>query len=56
MSGSRTARHYRDLVLVRVDQALQRHGLPIPDDRTSDKFSLLGRRSAVTDTTAPPLF
>jgi hypothetical protein len=54
--GSRTPRHYRDLVRARVNQALQRHGLPIPDDTTSDKFALLGRGSTVTEPTAPTLF
>jgi DNA repair photolyase len=54
--GSRTPRHYRDLVRARVNQALQRHRLPIPDDTTSDEFALLGRRSTVTEPTAPTLF
>jgi hypothetical protein len=38
-----------------VDQVLQRHGLPIPGDTTSGKFALLGRRSSVTEPTAPTL-
>ncbi|MBM0240576.1 radical SAM protein, partial [Micromonospora sp. ATA32] len=29
--GSRTPRHYRNLVRARANQALQRHGLPIPE-------------------------
>ncbi|SIM58915.1 hypothetical protein SAMN04489832_0834 [Micromonospora cremea] len=39
-----------------MNQALQRHRLPIPDDTASDKFALLGRRSTVTEPTAPSLF
>ncbi|MGC1211568.1 MAG: hypothetical protein WA890_09945 [Micromonospora sp.] len=54
--GWRTPRHYRDLVWALVDQALQRHGLPIPDDTTSDNFALLGRRFSVIEPTAPTLF
>ncbi|WP_436535998.1 radical SAM protein [Actinoplanes sp. HUAS TT8] len=44
--GSEVPRPYRDVVRARVNQALRRHGLPIPGTGTEDKFALLGNRSA----------
>ena len=55
--GSRTPRGYRDVVRARVNQALRRHGLPIPDHGTSDKFAMLGKRAPATPPPqAPTLF
>jgi DNA repair photolyase len=53
--GSRTPRAYRGLVRARVNQSLRRHGLPIPDHDTSDKFALLGKRRPA-EPTEPTLF
>ncbi|TQS44130.1 radical SAM protein [Cryptosporangium phraense] len=44
--GSRTPPAYRELVRARVERALRRHGLPVPDESTEDKFALLGKRAA----------
>jgi DNA repair photolyase len=54
--GSRTPRSYRDLVQARVNRALRKHGLPIPDPSTSDKFALLGKRPAAPRPTDQTLF
>ncbi|WP_436535892.1 Rv2578c family radical SAM protein [Actinoplanes sp. HUAS TT8] len=54
--GSRTPRAYRDLVRARANQALRRHGLPVPDTSTEDKFALLGKRAPATRPEAPTLF
>jgi DNA repair photolyase len=48
--GSRSPQPYRDAVLDRVHQALRRHRLPVPDESTSDKFALHGKRGR----TRPP--
>ncbi|MER7282114.1 radical SAM protein [Dactylosporangium sp. NPDC000244] len=55
-SGSRLPRAYRDAVRARVDRALRRHGLPIPDDTTEDKFALLGKRRPEPGPSQPTLF
>jgi DNA repair photolyase len=56
--GSRSPQPYRDTVRDRVHRALRRHGLPIPDDSTSDKFALHGKRGRPTPTepAEPTLF
>ncbi|MFI5908146.1 radical SAM protein [Dactylosporangium sp. NPDC051541] len=55
-NGSRTPRAYRDTVKARVHQALHRHGLPVPDDSTEDKFALLGKRRPPPPPAEPTLF
>ncbi|GAA3454008.1 Rv2578c family radical SAM protein [Dactylosporangium matsuzakiense] len=55
-TGSRTPRAYRDTVKARVHQALHRHGLPVPDDSTEDKFALLGKRRPPPPPPEPTLF
>ncbi|BCY08822.1 radical SAM protein [Actinoplanes sp. L3-i22] len=56
-AGSRIPRAHQDLIRARVNQALRRHGLPLPDHDTSDRFALLGKRTpAATDPPAPTLF
>ncbi len=51
--GSRSPQPYRDTVMDRVHRALRRHGLPVPDESTTDKFALHGKRiqprTAVTE-------
>ncbi|XVV14928.1 SPL family radical SAM protein [Actinoplanes sp. CA-131856] len=54
--GAETPRHYRDLVRARVHRSLRRHGLPVPDAATSDRFALRGRRSPTIRPTEPTLF
>lgn len=54
--GPRTPRPYRDLVPARANRRCSATGLPIPDATSSDKFTLVGRRSSVTEPTAPTLF
>lgn len=48
--GSRIPSEYRDTITARMHAALTRHGLPVPDESTSDKFALHGKRK-----TAPAL-
>lgn len=43
--GSEAPRAYRDPVRARVDRALRKHGLPVPDAGTEDRFALLGKRA-----------
>ena len=52
--GSRTPRSYRDLVRTRVNHSLRRHGLPIPDTGTSDRFALFGKRTTTPAESGPP--
>jgi DNA repair photolyase len=54
--GSRTPRSYRELIQARVNRALRKHGLPIPGTSASDKFALLGKRSAAAGPTEQTLF
>jgi DNA repair photolyase len=54
--SSRTPAAYRDVVRGRVHQALRRHGLPVPDTATSDRFALLGRRRVAAPPAEPTLF
>ena len=51
--GSRSPEPYREMVIDRVHRALRKHGLPIPDESTSDKFALHGKRGR-PKRSAPP--
>jgi hypothetical protein len=54
--GSRVPGPYLTTVRARVNQALRRHHLPVPDTDTSDKFALLGKRAPAAESTEPTLF
>jgi DNA repair photolyase len=54
--GSEAPGAYRDLVKARVNRALTKYSLPVPDANTEDKFALLGKRTSPAAPAAPTLF